>query len=277
MEAPLLIPASSSSHAGVATFSGCVQPRCRVAEVALVIAVTSLRPVNASESSEVCHVCGGRTFEHASVLWPDLVAAWELSEEEAQYVDIQQGTHCQSCGSNIRSIALAHAIMRFHRFAGTLTTLVQDPALQNIRLLEINEAGTLHPLLRMMRGHCLASYPDVDLRSLPFQSGSFDLVVHSDTLEHVSDPGRGLEECRRVLSDQGALVFTVPVVFGRLSRSRARMLPSYHGHEGCVDPGMLVHTEFGADVWTFVVRAGFSSCELVTFRFPSGLAIIARG
>ena len=111
---------------------------------------------------------------------------------------------------------------------------------------------------------------------LPFPSSSFDLVVHSDTLEHVTDPRKGLEECRRIVSDQGALVFTVPVIVGRLTRARDGMPPSYHGHEGCVDPGMLVHTEFGADVWALVVQAGFSSCELLPYLAPAGLAIVAR-
>jgi len=233
-------------------------------------------PGKAAESSEACHVCGGRTFEHTPVLWPDLIAAWELSEEEARYIDVQQGTHCQSCGSNVRSIALARAIMRYRAFAGTLTRFVDDVVHRDLRVLEINEAGTLHPFLRTLPGHILVCYPAVDLRSLPFATGSFDLVVHSDTLEHLSDPQKGLQECRRVLNDRGALAFTVPVIVDRLSRNRAGLRPSYHGHEGSVDSGMLVHTEFGADVWTFVMRTGFSLCEFVTFRFPSGLAILAR-
>lgn len=229
----------------------------------------------AAESSAVCHVCGGRAFEHTSVLWPDLIAAWELSEEERRYIDVQQGTHCQTCGSNVRSIALARAVMRFRAFAGTLTSFVDDRGQRDLRVLEINEAGTLHPFLRRLPGHTLARYPDIDIRSLPFATSSFDLVVHSDTLEHVSDPGTGLEECRRVLNDRGALAFTVPVIVGRLSRSRAGLPPSYHGRKGSDDPGMLVHTEFGADVWAFIMRAGFSSCELIPFRFPSGVAILA--
>ena len=229
-----------------------------------------------SAAMEGCRVCGNQAFEHTPVLWPELVSAWGLSPAEAQYIDIQQGTHCRKCGSNIRSIALARALMRLREFDGPLTSFVCDAAQQNVRLLEINEAGTLHPLLRLLPGHQLGSYPDVDMLNLPFASGSFDVVVHSDTLEHVSDPQRGLEECRRVLDHLGALVFTVPVVVGRLSRGRAGLPPSYHGHEGSRDPGMLVHSEFGADVWTFVTRAGFSSCELVPYRFPSGLAIVAR-
>jgi hypothetical protein len=39
---------------------------------------------------------------------------------------------------------------------------------------------------------------------------------------------------------------------------------------------MLVHTEFGADVWTYVLGVGFSSCELVPVAYPAGLAIIAK-
>jgi SAM-dependent methyltransferase len=221
-------------------------------------------------------VCGGREFEHVPVLWPDLVSAWGLSEREARYIDIQQGTRCIGCSSNVRSIALARAIMRFRHFNETLTRFVGDPAQRDLRMLEINEAGSLHPLLSRLPGHQLASYPDYDMTSLPFPRDTFDLVVHSDTLEHVSDPLHGLKECRRVLVGQGALAFTVPVVIGRLSRTRAELLPSYHGQEGSQDPGMLVHTEFGADVWTMVVGAGFSSCEFLPFRFPSGLAILAR-
>jgi SAM-dependent methyltransferase len=232
--------------------------------------------VTVSERLELCHVCGGRAFEHTPVLWPELVAAWQLSDSEAQYIDVQQGTHCRTCGSNVRSIALARALMRVRGFDGTLTTFVGDRAQQDLRFLEINEAGTLHPLLRLLPGHQLGSYPDVDMMNLPFAAGAFDMVVHSDTLEHVSDPLRGLDECRRVLDDAGALVFTVPVIVGRLSRSRAGLPASYHGHEDSRDPGMLVHTEFGADVWTFVTRAGFSRCELLPFQFPAGLAIVAR-
>jgi SAM-dependent methyltransferase len=227
-------------------------------------------------TSVVCCVCGGSGFDHTPVLWPELIAAWGLSDEERDYIDIQQGTRCRTCGCNVRSIALARAILRFCAFDGILRTLVLDPAWHNLRVLEINEAGTLHPILGVLPRHQLVCYPDVDIRSLPFSAGSFDLVVHSDTLEHVPSPITGLEECRRVLDARGALLFTVPVIVGRTSRSRVGLRPSYHGQEGSLDPGMLVHTEFGADVWTFVIQAGFSSCELVPFRFPAGLAILAR-
>ena len=120
------------------------------------------------------------------------------------------------------------------------------------------------------------SYPAFDMMDTMLPSRSFDLVVHSDTLEHVADPSAGFRECRRIVDEDGALIFTVPTVVGRLTRSRLGLPPSYHGRPDVLDPAMQVYTEFGADVWTDVVRAGFGSCELLSLRFPAGLAIIAR-
>jgi SAM-dependent methyltransferase len=223
-----------------------------------------------------CDVCGGSTFEHTQVLWPSLVSAWELKDDETKYIDIQQGTHCVDCGSNVRSIALARAIMRFREYRGTLVSFVGDPRQRSLRVLEINEAGTLHPILQRLAGHRLVTYPAFDMTHTTEPARSFDLVVHSDTLEHVSDPLEGLRECRRIVDDAGAVIFTVPTIIGRLSRSRAGLPASYHGQEETADPGMRVFTEFGADMWTFVVLAGFGSCELLPFQFPAGLAIVAR-
>lgn len=57
------------------------------------------------------------------------------------------------------------------------------------------------------------------MRSLPFADASFDIVLHSDTLEHVGHPVLALHGCRRVLAPTGRLCFTAPIVVGRLSRS----------------------------------------------------------
>jgi SAM-dependent methyltransferase len=231
---------------------------------------------NSATDRSPCYVCGHGAFAHTPVLWPELIAAWELSRDEAELIDIQQGTHCVSCGSNVRSIALARAILRQQAYAGYLVNFVAEKNAGSLRVLEINEAGGAHRFLRTLPRHVLASYPDIDMLNLRFPSGVFDLVVHSDTLEHVSDPLLGLQECRRVLKDRGALVFTVPVVLGRLSRSRHSLPGSFHGHSGCRDADMMVHTEFGVDIWTLLIRAGFDSCEMHPYRFPAGLAISAH-
>ena len=72
------------------------------------------------------------------------------------------------------------------------------------------------------------------------------------------------------------LAFTAPIIVGRLTRSRAGLQASYHGYDGCADPDLLVHSEFGANLWTLVLRAGFDSLEIMPYRFPSGIAILAR-
>jgi hypothetical protein len=77
-----------------------------------------------------------------------------------------------------------------------------------------------------------------------------------------------------VLKRGGRVCFTVPVIVGRLTRTRELLPPSYHGTEAGRE--WLVQTEYGADVWRQVIEAGFSSCKLVAFDFPAGVAVEAR-
>ena len=67
-----------------------------------------------------CQICGHDRFVHDDVLWPDLVQAWQLDPTEAAYVDVQQGTRCERCGANVRSQALARALM--HATSGAWTS-----------------------------------------------------------------------------------------------------------------------------------------------------------
>lgn len=205
-------------------------------------------------------------------MWPELVSEWKLEPHEQQYIDEQQGLSCVSCGSNLRAITLAFAILTAFRSSGTLLEWADASSLT---LLEINEAYTLTPIFQKIHGHILARYPEVDLHSLPYPDSSFDLIVHSDTLEHVADPVQALSECRRVLKCSGYLAYTVPVIVGRMSRSRLGMPASYHGSPDEKRPDHLVHTEFGADFWTYPMGVGFGHLELVTLCYPSSVALLA--
>ena len=37
-----------------------------------------------------------------------------------------------------------------------------------------------------------------------------------------------------------------------------------------------MQTEFGADAWTGLLRAGFTTCEIISYRYPAGLALVGR-
>jgi SAM-dependent methyltransferase len=223
-----------------------------------------------------CSVCGGESFSSKTVLWGELVDDWQLSSAEAEYVNRQQGETCDGCGSNLRSIALANAI----RAAMGANSLLKDlPSVAhkgNLAILEINEAGNLTPVLRKFPGYVFGAYPEVDMHAMPYADSSFDIVVHSDTLEHVENPVHALSECRRVLKPAGALCFTVPVIVGRMTRNRKGLKHSYHGNPSTSGYDFVVQSEFGADTWTYLMEAGFDNVQIFAIGYPAATAFLAR-
>ncbi len=222
-----------------------------------------------------CGVCGGENFSHQKVLWAELVNDWQLSPAEVAYIDDQQGGRCITCGSNVRSIALGNAIRAFLGVKSFLNEALTFADVRKNSVLEINEAGTLSSTLRKFEHYTYGAYPEVDMHCLPYEDCVFDMVVHSDTLEHIPRPIHALRECLRVLKPAGGLCFTVPIIVGRLSRSREGLKKSYHGNSLINAEDYSVQTEFGADVWNYVMEAGFSSVSIYSFAYPAGISILA--
>ena len=154
-------------------------------------------------ADDICQLCGHTGFVHADVLWPELIDAWQLTPDESAYINIQQGTSCERCAANVRSQALARALLTSLGAATSLADVLETSPPPAYRILEINEAGALTPWLSKFPGHVLARYPECDMTRMSFASESFDFVVHSDTLEHVANFRAGLLECARVLVPGG--------------------------------------------------------------------------
>lgn len=224
-----------------------------------------------------CGVCGGTTFTSHKVLWDKLISEWQISPTEAAYIDRQQGESCDQCGANLRSIAIANALRAFLGTKACLREAVTSPMAENLAVLEINEAGMLTPVLKNFGHYVYGAYPDVDMHALPYGDSTFDVVIHSDTLEHIKNPVHALTECRRVLKPDGALCFTVPMIVGRMSRSRDGLPKSYHGNPATTADDFVVHTEFGADAWTYILEAGFTEASIHSVEYPAGIAFLARG
>lgn len=223
----------------------------------------------------ICSICGSGSFVENRVLWPELVAEWQLNERERDYIDRQQGTACTSCGANLRVIALGNAIRAVVGTTATLRAAIIAGSFEGWRILDCNGAPGISAELSAIQGYTRADFPEYDMRKLPFPDGSFDLIIHSDTLEHVEHPITALEECRRLLSARGRLTFTVPMIVDRLSRNRAGLPPSYHGAPGTDREDYVVHTEFGADAWQLLHQAGFSDVTLSQVEYPCAVALTA--
>ena len=220
-----------------------------------------------------CSLCGGTTFRPHQVLWPALIKEWGLAPHEVDYINRQQGELCASCGANLRQVALSNAVLDAWGQTAPLKAVVADAPHTDI--LDVNGTEPFSSILSKVPGYVRADYPDVDMQDLPYDDASFDLVVHSDTLEHVPNPTQALIECRRVLRPGGHLCYTVPIVVGRMRRNRFGLEPSYHGNPEMGRDDFIVHSEFGADAWTLLAQAGFDRIRIHAVEYPSALALTA--
>jgi len=225
------------------------------------------------KSPTYCTVCGKYEFSYHEVLWPELISDWEISSYEIDYINWQQGCICTFCGNNLRTMALADAILKRYGSNRVLNDFVTSDAFVDLKILEINEAGCITSVLSRMKNHMLIKYPEYDIENLPFESNVFDLVLHSDTLEHVNNPVQGLTECKRILKQGGACIYTVPIIVDRLSRTRHGLKASFHGNISSKESGLMVQTEFGSDFWKYPLLAGFSSVRVHAFEYPAALSI----
>lgn len=234
------------------------------------------------KGDDFCKACGfvGRKKIKA-VMWPGLIEEWELSPEWANWYNEREGRYCVACRSSARTDQLAGVLLSaLERLAGIYAQHLKGACsmqnLSQLKVAEINSAGTIHQFLEKLPGLYYSEYasavPEIrseDLSRLSYVNAFFDLVITSETLEHVPDVDRALSEIHRVLRPGGLHVFTIPVVWDRnLTRTRARLTqsgiehilpPSYHGAPNDNHNDYLVFNEFGADVVARIEKAGFKA------------------
>ncbi len=225
---------------------------------------------------EICPICSSTDFIQKEIIKQRLINEWQLSSFEVKYINKQQGLLCKNCYCSLRSMTLADAIMNHYSYKNNFKKFCKSKYSKRLKLLEINTAGCLHPFLREFRDYVFAEYPNVDIQKLPYENDCFDLVIHSDTLEHIENSLLALKECKRILTIGGVLFYTIPIIYGRLTRRRDGLSNSYHGKQD-ESQGIdyKVYTEYGADFWVEVFRSGFSSVTLSILEDLSSIAIRA--
>ncbi len=235
---------------------------------------------------ERCQVCGrvGLMVYRRRVIPPELARRWGISARVAEALARKESCECSRCRAVLRARRLARVVLGLcpagdpPRPARSIAEWARTPEARSLRVAEINRIEGLHDALRSLPGFEASDYRDgvapgsvadgvrsEDLTRLTFADGSFDLVLTSETLEHVPDLDAALREIRRVLVPGGRHVFTVPLLpgvaetFPRAAIGpdgvRIDLAPPIFHPGGNV--GYPVFTEFGADWPDLVRRAGF--------------------
>ena len=218
------------------------------------------------------------------VVPPKLVEVWGLSPTLRESLIRKESLDCLHCGAKLRGRRLARIVCT-HFPAGnppiacrSLADWVRSPAARSLRVAEFNRIDGVHEQLTTLShftyseyhetaplGSLIAGVRSEDLTRLTFADESFDLILTSETLEHVADLSTALAEIRRVLAPGGAHIFTIPILPSQpktFSRKRidtdgtAIDLAAPIFHPGG-DNGYPVFTEFGLDSCELFKHAGF--------------------
>jgi SAM-dependent methyltransferase len=236
---------------------------------------------------ERCIVCGRfrPMLFRRRVIPRRLEELWGLSPRLAEALARKESCDCAHCGAKLRCRRIARVLLSLYPVgnppapARSLAEWVEHAEIQSLRVAEINRIDGLHDQLDRLPQFTSSDYQpgswpgDVvdgirseDLTRLTYPDGCFDLVLTSESLEHVPDLDQALNEIRRVLVPGGRHIFTVPL----LPQTAATFPRAVLRPDGTVedrapriahpggDWGYPVFTEFGADLPDLLTRSGFA-------------------
>lgn len=231
-----------------------------------------------------CAICGRLSplVYRPWLITPTLIERWGVSREVAAAIARKESTMCVWCGGKLRNRRIAETLLDLYRVgsaplrARSIVDWVRDPVIKSLYIAEINYIEGIHSHIDVLPHYFYSEYQDdygdsavrrEDLTRLSYPSDSFDLVLTSETLEHVPDLDAALREILRVLKPGGRHIFTIPQdpaaerTFRRACLSadgtiEHHVTPLYHP---AGDRGYLVFTEFGGDITEILDRAGFET------------------
>src|SRR5262245_53875965 len=136
--------------------------------------------------SHGCINCKSQVFTKQKIISDELASAWSLSRRERRWFDEREGQFCQGCRMSERVRMLLWSLKRI------------QPEFLALHILHLNQTNDLTQAIskaeRLIEttylpsrelGAELNGCSNQDMTRLTFESERFDLVIHSETLEHV--------------------------------------------------------------------------------------------
>ena len=235
---------------------------------------------------ETCLVCAQfrPMLYRRRVIPKRLEELWGLSPRLAEALARKESCDCSGCGAKLRCRRLAQAVLETYPIghppapSASLARWVEAPEVRDLHVAEINRIDGVHDILGRLPhleasdfhpgaapGEVVDGVRSEDLTRLTYPDATFDLVLTSESLEHVPDLDAALSEIKRVLKPGGRHIFTVPLLPG-VERTYPRAIVRSDGTIEDVAPrichpggdwGYPVFTEFGADLPDRLRQAGF--------------------
>ena len=118
-----------------------------------------------------------------------------------------------------------------------------------------------------------------NIQDTHFHDESFDIVISSETMEHVRRPWDGFKEIHRILKPGGIHFFTIPYRPDRLTRARidtssttdVDLLPRVYHQDPYRREDSLVYTDFGSDLPELLAPIGFRTTEHNVWAEPADI------
>lgn len=229
---------------------------------------------------EICGRNGPKRFLQAAVS-KELVAMWGLSDDEARWLRQKESMICPWCASKLRGRRLGTVFLRcVGSKADSIEAYQKSEDVGSITVLILNRVDGLSERLAGLEGVVQSEFIDgaapgqvvagqrhEDAQALTFADHSFDVVISSETLEHIPNLDKALDEISRVLRPGGVHIFTIPLKPGT-ARTEPRMRLDKNGcMVDCVLPrlhhpggswGWPVVTEFGDDLPQYFAARGWT-------------------
>jgi hypothetical protein len=229
-----------------------------------------------------CNVCAAETTPFYD--FPDV----RLRHEHGIGL-LRETLNCRACGASMRDRQLAHGLLRvIEGLSGSPSDAWRDlralrrASRPEFKILDTDSFSAISGILRGAPGYRHSQYrpdlpngavlPDgslnVDLMSIPVETGSLDIILTSDVMEHIEDDRRAHREIHRCLRVGGVYIFTVPydpclMATRRLTQATTDGAPSFilrrqaHG-DPLSSTGILAHRIYGTEFQHELRAIGFS-------------------